>query len=250
MNSKKLVSIFGLALALVLGVMIFGGRTTRAVAPVCTVGPAGDYTTIQDAVNDTACTTINVSAGTYNESVTIGRPLILNGPNVGVSAFAPRGPEATVNSAGTTFNLTDGQNVTIDGFTISGVFGVYPSTSTTGLSILNNIISGTSRAVSLDAPGDGASLLNNDLFSNTRSLHIGGGTGPHTNLKINGNRFSGPLASTGIFFSGTCLAVAPHAGVNGNKKCNCGSEKKRTGCCCQNKFYAEPRFNLLVNVLF
>ena len=114
MNSKKLVSIFGLALALVLGVMIFGGRTTRAVAPVCTVGPAGDYTTIQDAVNDTACTTINVSAGTYNESVTVGRPLILNGPNVGVSAFAPRGPEATVNSAGTTFNLTDGQNVTIE----------------------------------------------------------------------------------------------------------------------------------------
>jgi hypothetical protein len=203
MKYEKLAVLATLVLTVVLALVMFGQRTTKASVggPICNV-PA-DYATIQDAVNDSGCTTINVSAGPYNESVTIGRPLTLNGPNVGISAFGSRGPEATVSSPGTTFNLTNGQNITIDGFTISGDFGVYPSTSTTGLSILNNIISGTSRAVSLDAPGDGASLLNNDLFSNTRSLHIGSGSGPHTNLKINGNRFSGPLADTGIFFSGS-----------------------------------------------
>src|SRR5712692_5978081 len=75
MNYKKLAVVTGLALTLVLGVMIFGGRRTRAAGPVCTV--PGDYSTIQGAVNDPSCTTINVAAGTYNEQVTISSPLPL-----------------------------------------------------------------------------------------------------------------------------------------------------------------------------
>jgi parallel beta-helix repeat protein len=173
------------------------------LAATCSV-PSLTYPTIQSAVNDPACTTIIVAPGAYIESVTIGRPLTLLGPNAGTSWSGTRGPEAIVSSPSpsTTFNLTNGQDVTIDGFTILGNlgFGFYVSGSTAGTVIQNNIVTGTTRAGTLDAPGSGASVLNNDLISNIRSLHVSGG--PYTDMKINGNRFSGPAATTGIFFSG------------------------------------------------
>src|SRR2546422_2086145 len=167
--------------------------------PTCYV-PA-DYATIQDAVNASGCTTIIVAAGTYNEAVTIGRPLTLLGPNAGISWSGTRNPEAIVSSAATTFNLINGQNVTINGFTINGDFGIYVSGSTSGTVIEDNITTGGTRALTLDAPGSSASVLNSDLISNVRSLHVSGG--PYTDMKVNGNRFSGVLAVTGIFFSGS-----------------------------------------------
>src|SRR5437867_160869 len=152
--------------------LILGGGTARAAT--CSV-PTGSYPMIQDAVNDGSCSTINVAPGTYFESVTIGRPLTLVGPNAGVSWSSVRNPEAIVSSGATTFNLTDGTGVTIDGFTIDGDFGVYVSSSSTNTLIQNDIISGITRAVTLDAPGSNPSILNSDMFSNVRSLHVSGG---------------------------------------------------------------------------
>jgi hypothetical protein len=143
---------------------------------------------------------IHVCDGMYNENVTIGMPLTLLGPNAGISWSGTRGAEAIVSSGATTFNLTNGQNVTINGFTINGDFGIYVSGSTSGTMIQDNITTGVTRALTLDAPGTNASVLYNDLVSNVRSLHVSGG--PYTNVKVNGNRFSGVLAATGIFFSG------------------------------------------------
>src|SRR2546427_11740625 len=111
-------------ITIILGI---GGGTAEAA--VCSVPP---YPTIQDAVNDTNCSTINVAPGTYFESVTIGRPLTLLGPNAGISWSGARVGEAVVTSGATTFNLISGQSVTIDGFTINGNFGIYVSGSTTG----------------------------------------------------------------------------------------------------------------------
>ena len=178
-------------------VLMFSGDAARAIS--CFV-PTATYPMIQDAVNDPNCTTIFVAPGLYNESVTIGRPLTLDGPNMGTSWSGARGPEAVVTSAATTFNLLDGMGVTIDGFTINGDFGVYVSGSTDGTLIQNNIVTGATRALTFDAPGNGPSALGNDLISNVRSLHVSGG--PYTNMKLNVNRFSGPAAATGIFFSG------------------------------------------------
>jgi hypothetical protein len=89
-------------------------------------------------------------------------------------------------------------DVTIDGFTINGDFGVFVQAP--GAVVANNIVTGTARALSLDFAGDGASVLDNDIISNSRSLHVSAGN--KTNVEINRNRFSGPLAGTGIFFSG------------------------------------------------
>ena len=185
------------AVALAAALLTLG--TSRASATTCGV-PTVTFPTIQSAVDNPTCDTIEVDPGTYSESVTIARAVTLVGPNSGISGFATRGPEATVTSAVTTFNLTNGGSVTIDGFAINGDFGVYVSGSSTGTVIENNIITGTTRAVTLDAAGGNASVVNNDLMSNVRSLHVSGG--PYTNLKVNGNRFSG-LADTGIFFSGS-----------------------------------------------
>ena len=192
----KLLGSFAIVAAFA-AVLTLGEGTAQAAT--CSV-PSISYPTIQDAVNDSNCSTIVVAAGTYLESVTIGRPLTLLGPNMGVSWSGTRGAEAIVSSGATTFNLVNGQSVTIDGLTINGDFGVYVSGSTTGTVIENNIITGVTRALTLDAPGSNASVLNNDLISNVRSLHVSGG--PYTNLKVNGDRFSGAAATTGIFFSG------------------------------------------------
>jgi len=143
---------------------------------------------------------IHVCPGPYNESVTISFSLTLLGPNAGTSWSGTRGAEAIVSSGATTFNLINGQNVTINGFTINGDFGIYVSGSTSGTVIQDNITTGVTRALTLDSPGSSASVLNNYLISNIRSLHVSGG--PYTDMKVNGNRFSGPGAVTGIFFSG------------------------------------------------
>jgi nitrous oxidase accessory protein NosD len=144
---------------------------------------------------------IQVCAGTYNESVRITQPLTLLGPNAGVSWDGVRGSEATVTwPVFNTFDITDGDDVTIDGFTINGGFiGIAVIVSSNNLLIQSNITTGGLRALSLDAPGSNLSVLNNDLISNTRSLHV---DGAYTNMVISGNRFSGPAATTGIAFTG------------------------------------------------
>ena len=58
-----------------------------AIASAATCNVPADHATIQSAVDDLNCTTINVAAGTYAEGVSIGRAVTLAGPNSGVSAL-------------------------------------------------------------------------------------------------------------------------------------------------------------------
>src|SRR5450759_2652835 len=93
----------------VAGALILGTMAVPAFAagPTCAV-PSGDYPTIQAAVNDVSCNTINVAAGIYNESLNITNPVILQ--SVG-------GRDVT-----TIKSLTIAtSNVTVSGFTIEGV---------------------------------------------------------------------------------------------------------------------------------
>lgn len=168
--------------------------------PVCNVPT--DYATIQSAINDAGCATINVAAGSYAEFLTIARPVNLRGPNAGISALTTRVPEARITSVGGTVVVSDGTDVTIDGFTIEGA----PALVVNGVSsnrtvIQNDVVFGlsASMALLLAAPGSGVRLLDNDLISEGRSLHVQ--SGPYTDMKINGNRFSGAAADPGIQFA-------------------------------------------------
>jgi hypothetical protein len=93
-------------------------------AATCSV-PTLAYPTIQSAVDDPVCTTINVAPGLYPENVTIPRSLTLNGAQAGqtVAARIAGGPaESILQGANPTGSapviLINAPNVTVDGFTI------------------------------------------------------------------------------------------------------------------------------------
>src|SRR5207244_4398080 len=96
------------------------GTAQAATCSVPSVVPF--YPTIQSAVNDPSCTTINVAPGVYPENVTITRSVILNGAQAGVNPVTTlRGAESFVTGTGTpppTFTI-QAANVTIDGFSVT-----------------------------------------------------------------------------------------------------------------------------------
>src|SRR5437868_346400 len=95
--SSTLLGIGGLA------IMILAPPGAKAAGP-CAV-PSGSYPTIQSAVLDPGCTTINVAPGVYNENVAINRALTLNGAQAGVDARTRSGPESIING-GAAANVT------------------------------------------------------------------------------------------------------------------------------------------------
>src|SRR2546425_266544 len=122
MSISRLLSL-GAGMALLAAGANLGMAKAAVGGPTCDVPT--DYATIQAAVNDPACTTINVAPGAYAENVVIGRAVTINGAQAGVatSGRASGGPgESTVSG-----NLPAGANavfrigasgVTIDGFTV------------------------------------------------------------------------------------------------------------------------------------
>jgi len=120
---------------------------------VCSV-PAR-YPTIQAAVDDGKCSTVQVAPGTYTESVTVARGLTLRGAQAGQDARSRRGRESVV-GAGTespVFTIkADG--VTIDGFTLNG-----PSNQGTAALVMQDGNSGeTIQNMIVNNPGRAASI--------------------------------------------------------------------------------------------
>jgi hypothetical protein len=127
----------------VFATVVLGGNTARAVVggPICNV-PL-DYPTIQLAVNDPGCATINVLSGLYSENVSINRALILNGAQAGNPAPGRVGAESTVIGMATigavpVFKIA-ASNVTIDGFSVTDPFVV--SGAAVGIDV-KNVVSG------------------------------------------------------------------------------------------------------------
>jgi hypothetical protein len=158
----------GGAIALTFGVLL---TANLADAATCAVGSSETYTTIQAAVADTNCTTIDVDAGNYSGTVTVNRALMLNGANAGVIPnTGTRGAESIISGAPSI--LIDAPNAFVDGFTINGPssepssgYGI--TVKDNGAVIKNNIISGivgttgTAQAVSVYRGPDGVVLADN-----------------------------------------------------------------------------------------
>jgi hypothetical protein len=70
---------------------------------ICTVGPGAEYPTIQSAVNDPGCQTIQVGVGDYIESVTIVRDVTIVGSTEHPTVVhgAPGGPVFDIGSGAT-----------------------------------------------------------------------------------------------------------------------------------------------------
>ena len=99
---------------------VFEPLERREMMAAHIVGNSTSYSTIQAAVNAAvAGQTINVDAGTYNETVTINKSLTIRGAQAGVDARNTRGTESIVYATQTVFDVF-ANDVTIDGFTIQG----------------------------------------------------------------------------------------------------------------------------------
>lgn len=195
-----------------------------AHGPTCSV--PGDYATIQAAVNDTNCTTINVAAGIYAEHVTINHSVILNGANSGVAGNGTRVPESIVDGTdtGTPFAIT-ANNVTIKGFTVengsNGGFdaGIWSQTGTQNSIIQNNII--TSNAFGIWAECGGTCSIENNLFDGNNKTGTGAGSASisadsTTGLAIDNNEFKNDTAGNPILFQATAAGKHVNPVVSNN----------------------------------
>ena len=210
MNFKKLAVVSALTLALALGFVIFGGSKTKASVggPTCNV-PA-DYATIQAAVNDAGCTTINVSPGTYAENVSIPRAVTLRGPNAGTSGAGVRGAEANVSS----LFITAG-NVIVDGFSFfnagSQVQILNVTTVLSGITVKNNIFSGYG-SVGFPTNDAGNLLITRNLFRNplpnTEAIQIKGPlSGACNGTVVSNNVFVAATNNVGAEINFSCTGT-------------------------------------------
>jgi hypothetical protein len=182
-----------------------GGGTAQA-AMTCNVPIP--YATIQAAVNDPTCSTINVASGVYNENVVINRQLVLDGAGAALTIIHPlaAGPAITVFAGGTSVsrlvishltttgslgggNVGSGiqfagsttiSHVTLDGVTSTANSGhgvAIDHTGTmsdlvfTGVNLSNNVTDGFRVPTSLISL-DGLMILNSTLERNTTGMEI------------------------------------------------------------------------------
>src|SRR2546422_1559078 len=182
--------------------------------PICNV--PGDYPTIQAAVNDPGCSTIDVAAGLYPETVTILRTLTLNGAQAGMDArtrAVPLSSESVVGAPDGAFQI-EADKVVINGFTIQGVVSDPSAPPFTGLGAgiwTNPDFSGTQ---------GGHQILNNIIQLNIVGIYLNNrctfGTLVRFNL-IRNNTAPGPASGNGIYSDvGLCNAVIDQNKFSGN----------------------------------
>ena len=112
---------YKLLLALAAGAMSAVFAQQVAAQPECTVGTTG-YMTIQDAVDDVACRTIAVPAGTYIENVLINRSVTIRGAGPKLTQVDGSGEYDSVFLIASTppSACATGRFVTLEGMTITG----------------------------------------------------------------------------------------------------------------------------------
>jgi hypothetical protein len=117
------------------------------------------YTSIQSAVTAApAGSTIYVCAGTYNESVSIDKPLVLDGAQYSEDAGGPsRGLETVIDSSGGITYTTGATTGTISGFTLNGYTGgtgeIVASNVGSGWTFTNNVIDVSNGGIYLNTDG-------------------------------------------------------------------------------------------------
>jgi hypothetical protein len=146
------------------------------------------YPTIQAAVNAAnPHDTLLADPGTYRESVTVNKPLTLEGAQHGVDARTRSGLESivdgTTNGGKTPFYVT-ASDVTIDGFTVQGAtspnqfgFGILLASGTSGAHVVNDIIQNNIVGLGLtNTSSTDPAVIRHDLFRNNIQPGPAGGT--------------------------------------------------------------------------
>jgi parallel beta-helix repeat protein len=203
-----------------------GAIVTGTSGPTC---PSPTYATIQSAINAApAGATIYVCAGTYNESPTINKPLILDGAQYDVDARTRAGStETVVNGSGGISFTAGATSGTVNGFTLEGYTGTAGAITATGVGagwrFVNNVIDvSTGGGVDLNTDGladPAPSSVTENLFTQStpsaattgddgQAVLLAGGTAH--NVTVANNNFvnlSGPGAAIDTTGTGACGAT-------------------------------------------
>jgi hypothetical protein len=191
------------------------------------VGSSTVYSTIQAAVNAAPSgATINVDAGNYAELVTITKPMTIRGAQAGVDARlnnrlnGATSSESTVTGASTSSGQSsafyiNANDVTIDGFTVSGETntslygaGIVIAPNRAGTHILDNIIQNNVSGLFLaNSSSSDAAVIQHNVFRGNNNAGANGGRGIYTdgsvagptltNVTIDSNAFIDNRGSTG-----------------------------------------------------
>jgi hypothetical protein len=159
--------------SLLIAILLAAGAAATHAA-TCSV-PSSTYPTIQTAVDDSACNTVEVAPGIYSENVSITRAVTLSGAQAGqpTGNRVSGGPsESTVIGANPTGSravfAVGASGVTIDGFTVKNSVSAGAATgvevrASNDAVVLNNFIDGIESA---DAAGRAQAVhLRNGLIN-------------------------------------------------------------------------------------
>ncbi|HVF72685.1 MAG TPA: hypothetical protein VM940_13860 [Chthoniobacterales bacterium] len=190
--------------------------SVSAFAVTCAV-PTSGYPTIQAAVDDPTCNTINVGPGLFPENVSVSRSVVINGAQAGqpvagrlsggpaesiVSGVNPAGPAATF--------LVSAPSVTIDGFTIKNAvaagsaMGVEINRASNDAVVINNFIDGIA---STDATAAGTAQA---VSVHNGVLNVNVGNNDIRNVTSTGNAFGVLLADDDNLLPDTEIAYLHH----------------------------------------
>ncbi len=230
MKIKTKILLLIVMAGMVIGIGAVISRNASAISivavPTCSV-PSAFYPTIQAAVSDAGCSTINVAPGTYNENVSIPRSLTLNGAKRGRDARGRSGPESIINGSGGANVTITANNVTVDGFTLngpanSGTAAIVMQTGNTGETIQNNIVNNPGRAASFTTSNTvfRQNVVNNVFATATDGFQ--GNTTPVHNVTISDNNFSG---ANGNIYNADVTFIEGNSNlvVSGNKSTGDGT---------------------------
>jgi conserved repeat domain/conserved repeat domain len=196
----------------------FGGATAWAAGPwfVSNAGndgssclsPGAACLTINGAIGKaSAGDTINVAAGTYNESVSVTKTLTLHGAQAGVDARTRSAAESVINNTCGPVQIR-ADNVVLDGFTVQGstqsdpcfLAGIWTNPGQTGTQgghqILNNIVQNNISGIELDSTCVNSTLVQFNLLQNNNNSGPASGNAIQTNFglckaTIDSNKFTG-----------------------------------------------------------
>jgi Putative Ig domain len=190
--------------------------------------PSPTYSTIQSAIDAASSgATIYVCEGTYNESLTINKPLTLDGAQYNVDARNRAGSLETIVDGNGGVTYTSGATSgTINGFTLEGYTGSTAEVDAGGVgygwSFVDDVVDASNGGIYLNtdaATNPQTSTIGTDLFVQSspsaatsgnagKAVVIGGGTG--NNVTIADNNFdnlSGPGAAVSTPGTAACGAT-------------------------------------------
>jgi hypothetical protein len=192
------------------------------------------FATIQYAINAVASAgSVTVAAGTYNESLTIGKPVTLDGAQTGVDARTRSGAESVITGSGGVVYTAGATTGTIDGFTLQGYTGstseIKASDVGSGWDFSNDIIDVSYGGIYLNSDGvsdPAKTTINHDSFvqaipSSASSGYYGGAVNMWSqagkaadNVTVSDNNFTNLSGPTGAVHTGSnpsCTSATPGA---------------------------------------